>query len=221
MTNEIVLNTKLASLLTNHGVDVRLDNEFANTDLTSSLKFKARAVYHEIDGGISSRLDIMILTDKGERIIECFGDYGTTVDDAINKNFQNFSLSSLHPILATFGCVNQETMRQVDVEEWVVNERTWQVYIGNFVPKSIGASENSIPPAEFFQSIEREIRSQKLTKRIHWFRSYYSQWEATITEKEFLMDNEAKNADVIFSTLPIIPNVKFYSCRNFVLLREA
>lgn len=221
MTNEIVLNTKLASLLTNHGVNVRLGNEFVNTDLISSLKFKARAVYHEIDSGISSRLDIMILTDNGERIIECFGDYGTTVDDAINKNFQNFSLSTLHPILAAFGCHDQETLRQVEVEEWVVNERTWKVYIGNLIPKSIGAGEHFVPPAQFFQSIEQEIRSQALTNKLHWFRSYYSQLEANITEKEFLMDNEAKNADLIFSTLPIMPNVKFYSCRNFILLREA
>ena len=123
-------------------------------------------------------------------------------------------------MLAAFGCQDQETLRQVEVEEWVVNERTWKAYIGHLIPKSIGAGEDFVPPSQFFQSIEREIRSQTLTNTLHWFRSYYCQLEANITEKEFLMDNEARNPDLIFSTLPIMPNVKFYSCRNFILLRE-
>lgn len=221
MADEIIVNPHLAGLLKNHGVNVDVDNEFVNTNLADDLKFKTRLVYHEINGGISSRLDVMAVTDTGERIIECFGDFGATVEEAINKNFQNFSLSSLHPILAAFGCHDQETLRHVEVEEWVVNERTWKVYIGNLIPKSIGAGEHLVPPSQFFLSIEQEIRSQALTNKLHWFRSYYFQLEANITEKEFLMDNEAKNADLIFSTLPTMPNVKFYSCRNFILLREA
>ena len=199
---------------------IHLDNEFINTDLASSLKFKARAVYHETNDGINSRLDVMILTDSGERIIESFGDFGATVDDAVNKNFHNFSSRSLHPILAAFGCEDQETLKQVEVEEWIVNGRTWKVHIGNLVPKSTGG-DRFVPPSQFFQSIEREIRLQTLTNTLHWFRSYYCQGEANITEREFLMDNEAKNAALIFSTLPIMPNVKFYSCRNFILLRKA
>lgn len=221
MANEIIVNPQLAGILKNHGVHVDVDNECVNTNLDDGLKFKTRILYHEINGCISSRLDVMVVTKTGERIIESFGDFGPTVDEAINKNFQNFSLSSLHPILAAFGSPHKETLRQVEIEEWVVNERTWKVYIGNLIPKSIGAGEHFDPPAQFFQSIEHEIRSQTLTNKLHWFRSYYCQFEANITEKEFLMDNEAKNADLIFSTLPIIPNVNFYSCRNFVLLREA
>lgn len=221
MTNEIIVNQQLAGLLQNHSVHVDVGNEFVNTNLSDNLKFKGRVVYHEIKGGISSRLDVMAVTGTGERIVECFGDIGANVDEAINNNFQNFSSSTLHPILAAFGCQDQEALRQVEVEEWIVNERTWKVYIGKLVPKSIGAGEHFVPPAQFFQSIEQEIRSQTLTSKLHWFRSYYCQWEVNITEREFLMDNEAKNADLIFSTLPIMPNVKFYSCRNFILLREA
>lgn len=218
MTSEIVVNTRLASLLRDHGVSIHIDNEFVNTDLASSLKFKTRAVYHEINGSISSRLDVMIITDVGEKIIECFGDFGATVDDALNKNFQNFSLSTLHPILAAFGYIDPEAMKQVEVEEWVVNERKWKVYIGNLIPKSTRTIEQIICPVEFFQSIEREIRSQTLTNKLNWFRSYYSQQDGKITVREFLMNNEPKDAEVIFSSLPTVPNVKFYSCRNFILL---
>lgn len=219
MANEIIVNSQLAGILKNHGVHVDVDNEFVNTNLDDGLKFKTRIFYHEINGSISSRLDVMAVTNSGESIIENFGDFGLTVDEAINKNFQNFSLSSLHPILAAFGCPHKETLRQVEIEEWVVNERTWKVYIGNLVPKSMGG-EQSVPPPQFFQSIEHEIRAQKLINKLHWFRSYYCQVNANITEREFLMDNEAKKADVIFSTVPVMANMNFYSCRNFILLKR-
>jgi hypothetical protein len=216
----IVVNTQLAELLKSHGVQIQTDDEFISANLTGNIKFKARAVYHEVNNGISSRLDVMVVSEEGDRIIESFGDFGTTIEEAINRNFQNFSLSSLHPILAAFGCMDPETLRQVNAEEWVVNGRTWKAYIGNLVPKAIGADKHVIPPDQFFHSIESEIRSQLLTNRLHWFRSYYSQWDGNITEREFLMDNEAKNGDLIFSSLPVTAGVKFYSCRNFALLRQ-
>lgn len=216
--NEIIVNAQLADLLSNHGVHIDIDNEFVNTDFSNGLKFKTRVVYKESNGGISSQLDVMVVTDMGERIIECFGDFGTTIDEAINKNLQNFSLSSLHPILAAFGGKDIETLKHVEIEEWVVNGTTWRVYLGNLVPKSIG--EQRIPPPQFFHSIECTIRDQKLTNNLHWFRSYYCQLNENITEREFLMDNEAKNADLIFSSIPVMPNVTFYSCRNFILLAK-
>ncbi|HYI77656.1 MAG TPA: DUF6348 family protein [Chryseolinea sp.] len=219
MANEIIVNSQLAGVLKNHGVHVNVDSEFVNTNLDGGLKFETRIFYHKINGRISSRLDVMAVTVTGERIIESFGDFGPTVDEAINKNFQNFSLSSLHPILAAFGCPHKETLRQVEIEEWVVKERTWKVYIGILVPKSIGPDQ-SVPPAQFFKSIEQEVRAQELVNKLHWFRSYYCQVNANITEREFLMDNEAKNADVIFSNVPVMANMHFYSCRNFILLKR-
>lgn len=85
MANEIIVNAQIAGILKNHGVNVNVDNEFVNTNLADDLKFKTRLVYHEINRGISSRLDVMAVTDTGERIIERFGDFGATVDEAINK----------------------------------------------------------------------------------------------------------------------------------------
>jgi hypothetical protein len=158
MANEIIVNSQLAVLLKNHGVHVDPDNEFVNTNLADDLKFKTRVVYHEINAGISSRLDVMAVTGNGERIIECFGDVGATVDEAINKNFQNFTLSSLPPILAAFGSPHKETLRQVEIEEWVVNGRTWKVYIGNLIPKSIGPIETVIPlQRNFFSPLSEEF----------------------------------------------------------------
>jgi hypothetical protein len=218
MTNEIVVNDRLAGVLKDHGVSIQIDNEFVTTDLANNAKFKARAVYQEVNDSINSRLDIMVETGKGYSIVESFGDVGATVEDAINKNFQNFSRGSLHPLLAAFGSADPETLRQVEVEEWVINERRWKAYLGNLVPKAIGAAERIIPPVQFFQSIEQGIRAQQLSNELHWFRSYYCQWNEKITEKEFLMDNEVMDANMILGKLPILPDVQFYSCRNFIVL---
>ncbi|HZY82702.1 MAG TPA: DUF6348 family protein [Cyclobacteriaceae bacterium] len=214
-----IVNTNLAAILNAHGVRTHLDHEFVHTNLAEQLKFNATATYHEVNNYINSRLDVTVQTSYGEEIIECFGDFGATVYDATDKNFQTFSLSSLHPILAAFGSADHETLNQIQVEKWNINEKIWQAYIGSLVPKSNGQRENITPPAEFFQAIERTIRSQNLTGRMHWFRSYYCQWQGDITEKEFLINNEPQDAASIFANLPAIPGITFYSCRNFILLK--
>lgn len=100
---EIDLNPQFADLLKNHGVNVDISDEFIDTDLVDNIKFRAKAVYQEINKTISSRLDVMALTDKGEQISESCGDYGATIQEAVNNNLRNFSASSLHPLLAAFG----------------------------------------------------------------------------------------------------------------------
>ena len=217
---EINLNPQFAELLKHHGISVDIDDEFINTDLPDNVKFKARTVYEEVNGYISSRLDVMTLTDQGEQILECCGDYGTTIEEAVANNFQNFSGSTLHPLLAALGCVAPHTYDQVTMEEWEINGKIWKVYIGNLTPKILADKKNTfLPPSEFFHSFERGIKAQQLVNRIHWFRGYYSQLDNEITTREFLMDNElVADADTIFKDLPILPNVKFYSCRNFIVL---
>jgi hypothetical protein len=219
---EIDLNSQLADLLKRHSVNVKTDDQFVMTDLIDNVKFKARAVYQLDNGKINSRLDVMALSDKGEKIIECCGDYGSTIEEAIDRNFKNFCAGSLHPLLGAFGCLNPTVLDQITIEEWRINERTWKAHIGNLVPKIIGANGNLVtPPVQFFKSIEQGIHAQKLTNKLHWFRGYYSQFENVITTKEFLMDNEVvKNTDEVFNLLPVIPEIKFYSCRNFIILRN-
>jgi hypothetical protein len=73
----------------------------------------------------------MALTDKGEKIFESFGDYGATIEEAVNNNFQNFSASSLHPLLAALGCIDPHAYDQITIEEWKINGKVWRAYIGN------------------------------------------------------------------------------------------
>ncbi len=219
---EVNLNPQFADLLKHHGINVDITEEFINTDLPDNVKFRARTVYQEVNEIISSRLDVMAKTDKGEEIYESCGDYGATIEEAVNNNFQNFSSSSLHPLLAALGCIDPHTYDQITIEEWEISGKNWKVYIGNLVPKILSDRQNTIaPPLEFFDSFESGIKSQQLTNRLHWFRGYYSQLDNEITNREFLMDNElVAETDMIFSAIPILSNVKFYSCRNFIILKD-
>jgi len=219
---EIDLNPEFADLLKNHGIDVDITDGFINTDLPDNLKFRARTVYEEVNESISSRLDVMAKTNKGEEIYESCGDYGATIEEAVNNNFQNFSASSLHPLLAALGCIDPHTYDQITIEDWEINGKVWTAYIGNLVPKILADRKNTIaPPSEFYDSFERGIKAQQLINRLHWFRGYYSQLDNEITNREFLMDNElVSETDIIFSALPILPNVRFYSCRNFIILKD-
>jgi Family of unknown function (DUF6348) len=219
---EIDLNPQFADLLKNHRIGVDMRDGFIITDLPDKVKFKARTVYQEVNKNISSRLDVMAMTDKGEQIFESCGDYGATIEEAVNNNFQNFSAGSLHPLLAALGCIDPHTYGQITIEEWEINGKIWTAYIGNLVPKIPAGRQNTmVPPTAFFDSFERGIKAQRLTNRLHWFRAYYSQLENEITNREFLMDNELViETDLIFNALPILPDIRFYSCRNFIILKD-
>jgi Family of unknown function (DUF6348) len=219
---EIDLNPQFADLLKNHGIGVDITDGFINTDLPENIKFRARTVYEKVNESISSRLDVMAKTDKGEEIYESCGDYGATIEEAVNNNFQNFSASSLHPLLAALGCIDPHTYDQITIEKWEINGKVWTAYIGNLVPKILADRQYTIaPPSEFFDSFERGIKAQQLINRLHWFRGYYCQLDNEIKNREFLMDNElVTETDIIFGALPIVPNVRFYSCRNFIILKD-
>lgn len=157
--SEIDLNPQLADLLKNHGVNVSISENFIDTDLQDNVKFKARAIYQEIKNGINSKLDVIALTANGEEIIESFGDMGGTIEEALNNNFYNFSASSLHPMLAAFGCTDPYTQHQVTIEDWNISGKTWKAYIGNLVPKTIAPKEQKvIPPPAFLTLLSKELK---------------------------------------------------------------
>jgi hypothetical protein len=217
---EVVLNEKLAEILTQHGVEITVDDEFIYTDLPSKVKLKARAIFTEINGCISSQMDVTVIPDTGEMIMESFGDFGKDIESATTNNLANFCMGSLHPLLAAFGSENHEILDQITIEEWEIAGKVWIAYIGNLVPKTNNTNHVK-PPEYFYNAIETSIRAQSLGNNLHWFRGYYLQYKETINASEFLMDNvDVTNSNPLFSSVPVIENVEYYSCRNFIILRR-
>ena len=211
----------MAEVLVNHNISVTADDEFIYADLPSKIKLKARATYNEVGDQILSRLDVMVMSEEGQKIIECFGDWGPNLETALNNNFYNFSSGVLHPLLAAFGCVDLEILEQITCEEWKIEDDVWMAFIGNLIPKTNSANSGIAPPEYFFNAIQSSIRSQALNNKLHWFRGYYLQSKDEIAANEFIMDNEdITSATPAFSSIPIIPGIEFFSCRNFIILKK-
>jgi len=220
---EINSNQNLAELLAAHGITVSQDDEFIYTDLALKAKFKSRITYDTVRDYISSRLDVMVISDYSENIIESFGDIGIDLEDAINKNFSNFSISSLHVILAAFGANDPEIIEQITIEEWTVNGKHWNAYIGNLLPKTNSKTPlDSSRPMQLFNAVKDGIVSLPLSNNLHWFRGYYFQHQNAISNTEFLINNQiAENTEELFSAISVIPDVDFFSCRIFIILKAA
>ena len=219
--HQISVNQQLAEILTNHEVSITQDEEFIYANLSEKLKFKARSTYTVIENHISSQLDVMIVINNGEQIIESFGDFGLDIESAVNKNLKNFCSSSLHPLLAAFGDTNQRFHDQVTIEEWEIGRKSFTAYIGNLTPKT--NSEKLLSPdyaLNFFKIVEKAMHSQILNKDLHWFRGYYSQHKGEITNTEFLINNQPmREIKQLFSSIQLIPDIEFYSCRIFIVLK--
>ncbi len=208
---EIIVNNQLAALLEAHGVETVQDAEFIRTNLPGKVQF------------INSRLDVMVFTGQQEKIIESFGDIGRSLEAALEANFRSFSMGSLHPLLAGLGYDDPRVTGDITIEQWEIDGLLWQAFIGNLVPKLIGPAPEqvSLPYDAFFDCFVAGIRASDPENPVHWFRGYYCQYEAEIIEKEFLRDNEyVEDAAALFGALPLVPDVTYYSCRNFVLLRK-
>lgn len=216
------INLQFAELLQHHGVVVDVDDEYITTDLPDNVKFRAKSVYYKNENGlINSQLDVEALTDKGEVIQDACGDLGDTIGNAVTNNFQNFCASTLHPLLAALGCLDPHTYEQITIEDWEINGKIWKAYIGNVCPKLVADRDRvTLPANQFFECVEHAIYQQPLTNRLHWFRGYYCQSGNEIIIREFLMDNEVLDGDIVFNSLPITPKITFASCRIFIVLRD-
>lgn len=219
---EKVLNRELGHILANHGVPFIADEEFLLVYNPSTVKFKAKSIYTEVNNKISSQLDIIAIPDNGKPIIESFGDFGDSLEEAINRNFSNFCLSGLHLFLSAFGPENHVPDEQITVENWEINGQYWKAFIGNLIPKVSGNKTNdNSPPPEFFEYFEESIRAQILINDIHWFRGFFLQYNNEMRATEFMMDNlNITAACPLFSKIPLKSNVEYYSCRIFIILKK-
>lgn len=224
LTLEINLNPQLQENLAYYGIKTSIVSGFITTDLPDNASFRARAIYED-EYPVSSLLEVNCVTEKGENIYDHCRDSGTSIQEAVTQNFNNFS-STLNPLLAALGSLDPYSYENTSIEEWEINGKIWEAYIGKphvkFVQKIIDFTLLEYdPPDEFIASLKTMICNLNPNNRLHWFRGYYCQQQREITIKEFLMDNQPVNELMnCFDTLPIISNMDFFSCRTFIVIKE-
>ncbi|MCE9562780.1 MAG: DUF6348 family protein [Planctomycetes bacterium] len=106
----------------------------------------------EGNSGCRVRLDIELALDEHQTIVESFGDVGETPEEAVRNSLFNFCQSSLHVVLSDCWQVHDE--EQVLREVWTINNRSWQMTIGNFIRKAEHGADIPIPN-EIFTTIEK------------------------------------------------------------------
>ncbi len=83
-----------------------------------------------------------------------------------------------------------------------------------YVTDRVGKLDRYVP-AHARKSLVADVKLRQVN------RDHGNKYEAEIIEKEFLRDNEyVEDAAALFGALPLVPDVTYYSCRNFVLLRK-
>jgi hypothetical protein len=94
--NEINLNSTIAEILSNHGVQLEIKGNEIHARMSELLIVSAVTRPQKLQEGMwKSRMDMWIRTESGEEIREAFSDFGPDMDACINKNIQNFCGSTL------------------------------------------------------------------------------------------------------------------------------
>ncbi len=170
--------------------------------------------FREYENGASIRLDISVLLDKNKVIWESFAGMGKDELSATQNAFQNFSTNSFHVLLSAFWEVEQN--EEIGIEEWEIQGKLWNVYIGNF-----GCKGDFNIPEELFSIVEEQIKEEKLEENTYWFRLYYANINVEDRMIETLKNNEEWTAlgDKI-KQVQWPKSDTFYSLRNFIILRR-
>jgi hypothetical protein len=129
-------------------------------------------------------LEVHVLCEKGDIIAECFAGFGAD-DERYKYAFRSFMINSLPVFLAAFWDKHPE---RITKEMWKINGWDYMAYIGQFVTRNPEGVEGLIPETAF-NKIENAIRREKLTKPLHWVRTYMRSVNGKYTF-ESLLDNE-------------------------------
>lgn len=163
----------------------------------------------------TGRLEVDVLVREGEILQECFAGFGAA-DAGVTDALQNFCINSFHVLLAAFWDKNDPD--QVTTERWLVGEKPYMAFIGNFGTRGSKEASPSIPD-NLFESIEKAVRRESLDRDCHWIRHFFCDVKGDQTF-EVLLDNEHwELGRQSLMSLDWRKSSGYYSVRNFLVLR--
>lgn len=209
----------LHELFTNHGVSSSISNDKLIVTGKEKIKIRARITPNEFPSGrVLTRLDVGVLFEDGNELFESFGDYGNSLEESVKANLSNFTRNSFHVILSALQ--DKGNNSETSTETWVINNREWKAYIGNWGLKN-SSDKDIVIPENLFQKMVDQIHEVGLTKDINFIRFFCSCWNYKIQDIEFMINNE--------NILPIqeyLSKIKWdlkdevYTIRLFLIVRN-
>jgi hypothetical protein len=212
-----VFNDPLQKLLTSHGlntheIDGWLCPEVGSPRVAACL---FNEFHDESTGRHRLQLDVRVEVSSGRWLIESFGGWGASSDEAIAWAFENFARNSLHVLLAAF---YQRSNEQVEFRTWAIAGHPRQVILGPYGMVGTHAYEPQAP-ASLITLIETLLSQHQLDESPHWLRVYVSRSGDRDVFCEVLLDNETwEEAQTAVAELDWAqpPPAVFYSVRNFL-----
>jgi hypothetical protein len=164
------------------------------------------------------QLDVIATPQHGVQIVESCAGMGATRDEAALNALQNFSVYSLHVLLAAMWKTIEPS--QVSIETWDVGGVDWQAFLG-LVAMKHQAPDTPTLPSDVFPRLEGAIKAAPLAGDWNWFRWYCAHSKGTPPIFEALKNNEpwAPGVDAIQQAQwPAVEN--FWSARQFLVLKR-
>jgi hypothetical protein len=205
----IDLVKRISKLMTVHKVPFHVENEWV---VPHGRLPALRGTWYP--GEQTGRLEIDVLLDDNRIINECFAGIGDG-SNGINDALQNFCVNSYHVLLSAFWY--NDDPEQVITEKWIINGKSFKVFIGNFGTRGSDGVTPEIPH-NLFESIEYAIKNETLDNKISWFRCFFCDVAGAHTF-EALKDNEVWEPGLkALKSLPWKCTNGYYSVRNFIVL---
>ena len=160
-------------------------------------------------------LEIEIVLEDKRVIYETFAGTGDS-SDGLDHALDAFSKGSFHVLLAAlWGHVFED---HVSIEEWSASGEMWSAYIGDLLFRDSPAQQ--IDPPNMFAIIESQVAQLKLSREVHWLRTFYGNIGNGATQAEALLDNEVwESAEAAIQAANWPASPAYYSARNFLILK--
>lgn len=209
-------NKQVAELINSHGYKTTIKDNIIIPKFEDNVKIETWVYPTQKEYGIQTRLDVGVSFNDGEMLYEAFGDMGSDIDDAINKNLENFSRSSLHVILEAFNSKND----YIESEQWNIDGVKYTAFIGDYNMKSHQGKEIIIPE-KLFDAIEYCISNHTFEDELYFVRFFYAHHENKAMATEFMINNiRLKEEEEILENLDWMQSEGYYSVRNFLILKK-
>jgi hypothetical protein len=160
------------------------------------------------------RLDVEFEYAALRVIRESFAGKGASREAALQDAFQNFSVNTLHVLLASFFGQTQDSVTE---ETWQIAGREAKLYLG---PAGIRGQVGQSPDyANWFPLVEKHLKNTELSSGVHWLRIFVAQLQNDVLDCEVLLDNHTNpELQVELARYPWPRREEYYSVRQFLIV---
>ena len=212
ITEQIDKNEDLKCVLDAHGMESIVHDDW----IFPYDKFPAvRCLWLPVVSPQTGVLEVHVLCENDDVIAEAFAGFGAD-DERYKDAFGSFMANSLHVLLAAFWDKHPE---RITKEMWKINGWDYTAYIGPFGTRNPEGVEGLIPETAF-NEIKNVIKREKLTKPLHWIRTFVGCVDGKFTFEALFNNENWPSGEIVLNKIHWKKLDSFYSVRNFLILKQ-